>query len=143
MATIQSRFGEINYNPEETILFPLGLLGFESLKHFVVMPNKKEGPLFWIQSTEDPDVAFVVTDPTDFFFDYQVAPDVEEKKILGLETDDECFVLSVVTVSREREVTLNLSAPVFYSSKTNRALQVILDRSEFSTREPLPMVAAK
>ncbi|MDX2494615.1 MAG: flagellar assembly protein FliW, partial [Desulfuromusa sp.] len=72
MAQIQSRFGEIEYNPEETILFPQGLLGFESLRNFIVMPNKKDGPLFWIQSTEDPEVAFVLTDPTNFFFDYQI-----------------------------------------------------------------------
>ena len=140
MALIQSRFGEIDYNPEETILFPRGLLGFESLRHFVVMPNRKQGPLFWIQSTEDPDIAFVMTDPTGFFLDYRVSPDGEERKLLGLKDDDECFVLSVVTVSPDRQVTLNLCAPVLYSPKTNRALQVILEEPKFSTKTPLPTV---
>ena len=30
MKKIQSRFGEIEYDPENTLLFPEGLIGFES-----------------------------------------------------------------------------------------------------------------
>ena len=140
MEKILSRFGEIEYDSDNCLLFPNGLVGFEALRNFVVMPNEKEGPLFWIQSVEDPQVAFILTDPTNFFPDYQLIPDVGEREKLGMKDDEVSFVLSVVTVSREQEVTLNLSAPIFYSAKTNRALQIILDSPKFSTRTPLPQV---
>lgn len=142
MKKIQSRFGEIEYDPANTLLFPAGLIGFEALRHFVVMPNEKEGPLFWIQSVEDPMVAFVLTAPADFFPDYAVAPDSREREKLGIGAEDSCLVVSVVTVTPERTITLNLAAPIFFAPATNRAIQVISEGTEYSPRTPLPEVEA-
>ncbi len=140
MQKIQSRFGEIEYDPDSTLLFPEGLIGFETLRKFIVMPNEKDGPLFWIQSVEDPEVAFVLTDPTGFYFDYKVVPDNRERQKLGIGEDDECLVVSVVTVPADRKVTLNLAAPILFAPETNRALQVILEGTKFSPQTPLPTV---
>ncbi len=136
--TIQTRFGEVEYDPQKIIHFPEGLIGFTALRDFIVMPQAKEGPLFWIQSVEDPQIAFVLTDPTNFFLDYQVVPDRGERDKLGLNEEDECLVLSVVTVRRDTKVTLNLMAPVFFSPRTNRAIQVALENTTYSTQHPLP-----
>ncbi len=141
MKKIQSRFGEIEYDPTNTLHFPEGLIGFESLRDFVVMPNEKEGPLFWIQSVEDPQAAFILTDPTDFFFDYKIIPDNRERQKLGIVDAEPCLVCSIVSVSPERTITLNLAAPVLFAPSTNKALQVILEGTQFSPRTPLPEVA--
>jgi flagellar assembly factor FliW len=143
MKKIQSRFGEIEYDPDNTLLFPEGLIGFENLRHFVVMPNEKKGPLFWIQSVEDPQVAFVLTDPTGFYFDYRVVPDGRERGKLGIDEDDPCLVVSVVSVPPDRKITLNLAAPILFAPATNRALQVILEGTNFSPQTPLPVVEIK
>ena len=140
MEKIQSRFGEIEYDPENTLLFPDGLIGFEDLRNFVVMPNEKEGPLFWIQSIDDPQIAFVLTDPSGFYFDYKVVPDSRERQKLGIGENSECLVLSVVTVPPDRKITLNLAAPILFASETNQALQVILEGTTFSSQTPLPEV---
>ena len=78
--TITSRLARSNTIPRKTILFVEGLVGFEDLRHFVVIPNQKEGPLFWIQSVEDPQVAFILTDPSQFFCDYRVVPEKGGKR---------------------------------------------------------------
>ena len=140
MKKIQSRFGEIEYDPDNTLLFPEGLIGFEELRKFVVMPNEKEGPLFWIQSVEDSQVAFVLTDPTSFFFDYKVVPDKAERQKLGLGEEEECLVVSVVTVPPDHKVTLNLAAPILLAPESNRALQVVLEGTSFNSQTPLPEV---
>ena len=140
MKKIQSRFGEIEYDPENTLLFPEGLIGFEHLRNFVVMPNETEGPLFWIQSIEDPQLAFVLTDPTHFYFDYKVVPDGRERQKLAMNEGEDCLVVSVVTVPQNRNITLNLAAPILFSPETNRALQVILEGTNFSPQMPLPTV---
>jgi flagellar assembly factor FliW len=101
------------------------------------MPNKKNGPLFWIQSVEDPEIAFVLTDPTNFFLDYKVIPNDRERSKLGIEKDDECHALAVVTVPADRKVTLNLMAPILFAPATNRAIQVVLENSQYKTRHPL------
>lgn len=138
MKKIQSRFGEIEYDPKNTLNFPEGLIGFENLRDFIVMPNEKEGPLFWIQSVEDPQVAFVLTDPIGFYYDYKIVPDGHERKKLGIDDKADFHVLSVVTVPQNLKVTLNLVAPILFAPETNRALQVVLEGTTFSSKTPLP-----
>jgi flagellar assembly factor FliW len=138
MNKILTRFGEVEYDPDNLLVFPAGLIGFPTLHSFVVMPNRKQGPLFWIQSVEEPDIAFVLTDPTNFFLDYTVKPDSAERNSLQIGEEDECFVLTVVTVPPDQKITLNLVAPILFAPKSNRAIQVILENTEYQSRTPLP-----
>ncbi len=138
MKKINTRFGEVEYDPDNLLHFPAGLIGLPNLKNFIVMPNKKKGPLFWIQSIEDPDIAFVLTDPTNFFLDYQLAPEDSEREKLEIGKDDDCYILSVVTVPQDQKITLNLAAPILFAPKTNRAMQVILENAPYSSKTPLP-----
>ena len=138
MRTINTRFGEVEYDPANVLHFPAGMIGFPTLHDFIVMPNKKEGPLFWIQSIDEPDIAFVLTDPSNFFLDYQVKPDESEMNSLQITEADECYILAVVTVPEDQKITLNLSAPILFSPKTNRAIQVILENTEYQSKTPLP-----
>ncbi len=138
MRKIQTRFGEVEYDPANLLHFPAGMIGFPILHDFIVMPNKKEGPLFWIQSVDEPDIAFVLTDPSNFFLDYQIKPDESEMNSLQITEDDDCYILAVVTVPEDQKITLNLSAPILFSPKTNRAIQVILEDTDYKAKTPLP-----
>ncbi len=140
MKKIMSRFGEIEYDPAKTLNFSNGLIGFEDLHEYVVIPSGKEGPLFWIQSVDDAQIAFVLTDPTNFFLDYKVVPDQNECAKLGIESPDECHSLSVVTVHPDKQITLNLQAPILYAPEKCSGLQVILEKSKYQSRTPLPVV---
>lgn len=138
MKKIATRFGEVEYDPDNLLVFPAGLIGFPTLHSFIVMPNRKQGPLFWIQSIDEPDIAFVLTDPTNFFLDYQVKPDGAERQTLQIDEQDDCFALTVVTVPPDQKITLNLAAPILFAPRTNRAIQVILENTEYHSRTPLP-----
>jgi flagellar assembly factor FliW len=140
MKTINTRFGEVEYDPSHIIHFPEGLIGLDHLKNFLVMPNQKQGPLFWIQSVDDPAFAFVVTDPTNFFLDYAVLPDAEERRTLEIDDNGICFALAIVNVSQTKEITLNLSGPILYAPETKRGVQVILEDPRYDIRTPLPKV---
>ncbi len=140
MKKINTRFGEIEYDPAQVLRFPEGLIGFENLRDFVVMPNEKEGPLFWIQSVEDPQVALVLTDPTNFFPTYGVLAEENERKVLGITEQDECYAMVVVTVHPDRRITLNLMAPILFAPATNTAMQIILENSDYQIQTPLPQV---
>ena len=142
MNTLHTRFGEVSYDPAQILHFPEGLIGLDQLQRFLVMPSRKEGPLFWIQSVDDPDFAVVVTDPTHFFRDYLIGPDERERAKLGIDADGACHALAIVSISENRDITLNLSGPILYAPATNRGLQVILDDPRYSTRTPLPTVEA-
>lgn len=143
MKTINTRFGEVEYDPSHVIHFPEGLIGLDQLKNFLVMPNTKQGPLFWIQSVDDPAFAFVVTDPTNFFLDYIVLPDENERKKLNIDESGSCFVLAIVSVSQDKEISLNLSGPILYAPETKKGLQVILEDPRYDIRTPLPKIDKK
>jgi len=143
MKTINTRFGEVEYDPSHVIHFPEGLIGLDQLRNFLVMPNTKQGPLFWIQSVDDPAFAFVVTDPTNFFLDYIVLPDENERKKLNIDESGSCFVLAIVSVSQNKEISLNLSGPILYAPETKKGLQVILEDPRYDIRTPLPKIDKK
>lgn len=138
MNKLLTRFGEVEYDAENLLRFPAGLIGLPNLRQFIVMPNRKEGPLFWIQSVDDAEMAFVLTDPTNFFLDYLVVPDPGERQMLHIGEEDDCFVLVVVTVPPDQQITLNLAAPILFAPKSNRAIQVILEDSRYTSKTPLP-----
>jgi flagellar assembly factor FliW len=140
MRTIETRFGIIEYEPANLLHFPAGLIGLPTLHNFIVVPPKKEGPLFWIQSVDESEFAFILTDPTNFFLDYRVIPDDSERNTLQIGPDDECFTLTVVTVSPDQEITINLAAPILFAPKSNRAIQTILENSDYQSKTPLPPV---
>jgi len=140
MKKIVTRFGEVEYDPANLLHFPAGMIGLPTLRDFIVMPNKKSGPLFWIQSVDQPEIAFVLTDPTNFFLTYRVEAEPSERQMLHVEEEDEIFVLTVVTVPADQKITLNLAAPILFAPKSNRAIQVILEGTEYSSKTPLPEI---
>lgn len=142
MKKILTRFGEVEYDEKQLLHFPSGLVGLPDLHDFIVMPNEKQGPLFWIQSVDEPEMAFILTDPTNFFLDYKVIPEKEDREILQTDEGDECLALVIVSVPEDLNITLNLAAPILYSPEQNRAVQVILDNANtkeiWQTKTPLP-----
>ena len=138
MEKIQTRFGIIEYDATNLLHFPAGMIGLPNLRNFIVIPAKKDGPLFWIQNVDDPDFAFILTDPGNFFLDYKIQPDNSEKNSLQIENAKDCYTLSIVTVPSDQNVTINLAAPILYSPETNRAIQVVLEDNKYQTKTPLP-----
>ena len=56
-----TRFGTVEIADDRVITFPTGLLGFSSYTSFVLLQPDEQGVFFWLQSSEAPEVAFVVT----------------------------------------------------------------------------------
>lgn len=139
MRTLHTRFGEINYNPDKVIHFPEGLIGFEKLRDFIVMPNKNDDVLFCFQSIEEPHIAFLLINPDLFFPDYRVVVSIEAKEKMGIGGGDPYFVLTTITFHQDESITLNLLAPVIYTPKTDRAVQIVLEKSNYQTKTPLPV----
>ena len=51
-------FGELEYEKEDLLHFPSGLLGFEDCKGFIQIDNPDGGGVFkWLQSADRPELA--------------------------------------------------------------------------------------
>jgi flagellar assembly factor FliW len=134
-----TRFGEIEIDEINAIHFPDGLLGFPGKKNYVIMEHKPGSPFLWLQSTDIPDLAFVMINPFLLNVGYLENLSKEEETLLKNERDEEILVFSLVVIpeGRVEDATVNLMGPIIVEAKSRNAKQVILANSGYSHRHPL------
>ena len=124
-------FGEIDIPDEKVIILENGMIGFPEMQHFaLIFDAEKEngGKIKWLQSMDEPTMAFPIMDPTIIKKDYNPSINDEILKPLGELSDDNVFVLSTVTVPKQLEnMSINLKAPIIINSDTMKGAQIIVD----------------
>lgn len=129
------RFGELHVEEEVLIHFPEGILGFESLRQFLLVAREHDRGFAFLQSAEQPDLAFVVTDPLGFRPDYRPLLADADRAMLQWEEEASLQVLSILTVPEDvRDITANLLAPVVIHVEKRLGRQVVQENTSFSTR---------
>ena len=103
--------------PENIISMPLGLLGFERVKQYVLLGTPEEEPFLWLQMLDNPNQGFVVVPPATAVPDY--TPDISQGDIdfLGIKDPADAIVLNIVTV-RGVETSVNLKGPIVINRHT-------------------------
>lgn len=127
--------GVVEYKEEKVIVFQEGIPGFEELTRFILLEDKEVGCFLYLQSVEDKNICFVMTDPYSFKADY--APTINEnyfEKLGG--GDDEDFALYAITCVKEvvQESTINLAGPILIHTKNMKGIQVITEDKVYQTK---------
>ncbi|MEM0915288.1 MAG: flagellar assembly protein FliW [Planctomycetota bacterium] len=134
---IQStRFGEIEVDDQRVIRFPKGLLGFPSYKHYVLLEAGEDAYFWWLQSVDQPDLAFVVTDPSLFVPTYRVPIREEQMNELGIDRPEDCQVFCIVN-KRDHVLTGNLQGPLVIHVERRTGEQLVLSDRRYTTKVPL------
>ena len=115
----------IEVDESRILKFPKGILGFPDNSDYALLQTNEEGNFFWLQSVDQPDVAFVVCDPLLFVPDYQVQVRPEDCEILGLASMNDAQVLIVVN-KVERTLTGNLQGPLVINALNRLGRQLVL-----------------
>jgi len=131
-----TRFGRLNVDDQRIITFPRGLLGFPEYQRFALIQTGEENYFFWLQSVEHPSLAFVVTDPSIFFKDYDFALKEETREELGL-SDPSLVQVFVICNKVGDWLTGNLQGPLVINAQNLRGQQVVLNEKKWTTRQPL------
>ncbi|MFO0963438.1 MAG: flagellar assembly protein FliW [Phycisphaerales bacterium] len=131
-----TRFGEVEIDPSRLLVFPHGLLGFARFRTFALLQPDDRGVFYWLQSVEDPELAFVVTDPTAWVTGYQVPIRTNELADLGLASADEATIFAIVN-RRDGAITANLQGPLVLNALTRTGVQLVLSDRSWSTRHEL------
>src|SRR4051812_30964455 len=138
---IQStRFGTLVVDEERIINFPNGLLGFPDHKRFALIQTGEENYFFWLQSVDEPNLAFVVADPAIFFKGYEVPlrDETRQELRLGDEEGAERVLQVFVICNKVGEwLTGNLLGPLVVNAGNRLAQQVVLTEKKWTTRQPL------
>jgi flagellar assembly factor FliW len=137
-----TRFGRTEVDDERIISFPRGLLGFPEYQRFALIQTGEENYFFWLQSVDEPSLAFVVTDPGIFFKDYQFA--LKDETLEELTLTDATFAQVFVICNKVGEwLTGNLQGPLVINSQNRTGCQIVLNEKKWTTRQPLLRLAAE
>jgi flagellar assembly factor FliW len=131
-----TRFGHVEIDQSLIITIPEGILGFEDLKRFIILDHfDKESPFKWLQSIEDPSLAFVITDPLIFVSDYKAKIHKDEISSIKLSDATKALIVVIVNIKRDhREITINLQGPLVINSEEKLAKQCILRTDDYDVR---------
>jgi flagellar assembly factor FliW len=131
-----TRFGRLEVNEERIISFPKGLLGFPQFQRFALIQTGEENYFFWLQSVDEPSLAFVVTDPAIFFKDYDIA--LKEETQQEIELTDAGFAQVFVICNKVGDwLTGNLQGPLVINAQNRVGSQVVINDKKWTTRQPL------
>lgn len=138
MTIITRQFGSIDYAEEAVITFPEGLLGFERMHRFLLIDQPEVEPLRWLQSLDEPQIAFTVIEPELVFPDFKVHLTASDREGLGLAAGVEPRLLVLVTVPKDpADMTANLMGPLVLHPQNRLGRQLVLHDSPHGTRERL------
>jgi flagellar assembly factor FliW len=146
------KLGDIEVDETKVLTFPNGLLGFDDMRRYALVDTHDSGFYFWLQSLDDPGLAFLTAVPWPFFPDYEFELPDADRDALGLvepdgdgddDADNPTMVLCLLTVDRAvddrsgHDITANLLGPLVINTATRVGRQVVLVDGDFTTRAPL------
>ncbi|HLK39976.1 MAG TPA: flagellar assembly protein FliW [Polyangiaceae bacterium] len=132
-----SRFGMLDLRDDDVIRFPVGVIGFPNEHSFVLLRRREGSPVGWLQSTTTPWLALPVVSVDALQGAYSGASVEGSIESVGLEFRREtCAVLVVLTAAPAVRPTVNLLAPIVICSERRAGAQVLIEGSEYTTREP-------
>ena len=136
---IQSdRFGNIEANEPDIIVFSEGIFGFADEHKFVLVRTQNAHAIGWLQSVESAYLALPVVSAHVLVPRY---PDVDMEayaRVAGIgDSLDEIAVLVVLNAPPGIPATVNLVAPIFVNVATRKGAQLFLDDTRFTNRETI------
>lgn len=133
---------ELEFDDQKIIEIPTGLFGFKQSKRFCILELEQENsPFKWLQDIDDTAIALLITDPYQFFPEYNPLIHKSYLKELSLtekniEEDLNLFTIVKITKGGQEAFT-NLRAPVLVNAGTMNGKQIILENEEYSVKTPL------
>ncbi|MCT4605033.1 MAG: flagellar assembly protein FliW [Marinisporobacter sp.] len=126
-------FGEIEIDKEKIIIFEEGILGFEDIKKYTIILNQdKDVPFHWLQAIDEPNLAFVITNPFLFRKNYDFYIKDQVVDALGIKKEEEMMIFSIAVVPEDfKKMTINLKAPLIINTNNKKGKQIVLDTDEY------------
>lgn len=134
-------FGEIEIDDQKIMTFDDGIPGFLEYTHFALLANDVENTsnIWWLQCTDDGDIAFPVLNTFAVLQDYKPDVDDEILALLGeFKSPEELIVCNILVVPEDiKKITVNLKAPVIMNITTKKGMQIEVRNKEYTVRHNL------
>lgn len=133
------RFGEIEIEDNRIFDFVLPIIGFDTKKRFVILEPNKETLFKWLQSVDDPALAFPIISVASLDFDYSIDLADNIVEALAIKSVDSILVMNITSIPQDnpKGTTINLLAPLIFNIENNTAGQVVLSGSGYDISYPM------
>lgn len=137
MKVATKAYGLVEVNEKQKVTFPQGLLGFESLKDYVILDAEQQ-PFYWLQSTDEENTAFILINPFIFRPDYEISIDNEELLPIGISDPGKALIFAIVTIPADGgPMTANLQGPLVINRDSRLGTQTVLTDSRWKTKHDI------
>ena len=122
------------------VRLPMGILGFEQMKDYLLIARTGEEPFRWLQVKGEMSLAFVVVEP--FLVVPEYRPDIPEADVdfLGLSSPEEAVLYNMVSVHGNGRATVNLKGPIVINRANGVGKQVVItNAADYSVQHALPL----
>ena len=127
------RFGDLEPRADNTFKLMRPMAGFPNTKALVLVERPGQFPFFWLQSLEEPGVAFACAPMVAMRADYDLQLASWDSAQWGpLQPQQVVGVLSF-----QPEASINLAAPVLLDRAKGLALQVLNSKGSYGFQESL------
>ena len=132
-------YGKVKVSVDQKIHFSEGLLGFDNNKDFFLL-DENEGPFYWLQSTNETDIAFVIINPQYFKADYTLEIDSQDFVDIGLKSEEDIdkhllqFAIVTIPPDDPNNMTANLLGPIIINKESRIGKQALSLNNEYSVR---------
>ncbi len=140
MQIATTRFGSVEIDADDIILFPMGLIGFEDCRHWVLLGDTHTESVGWLQCVSRPELALPFVSPRRFVPDYRVRVLQGDLVPLQLHRPDQAYVLAVISKDNSR-LTMNLKAPILINLDRHLGRQIITTDDQPLQYELAPIVS--
>lgn len=124
----------LSWTADDVITFPLGIIGFEGAREFVIYSLPEHEPFHWMACIQKPELQFVLINPLLFRSDYDPVVSSHELKELDVQDPSELLLYTIVTVAEDmRDSTANLAGPLFVNIRTRQGRQMPVDDPRWGT----------
>lgn len=133
-----TRFGQVDVQEESILKFSEGILGFSDLRKFVLLDDPTDDIFAWLQSCDEPAIAFPVLEPELFAESYKVSLAKTDYEALKMTDLSRARLLCIVTIPEDpTQMTANLKAPIVVNVAERTARQCVLQDNHLAIREPI------
>ena len=133
------KFGEIEVEESRIFDFVLPIIGFNDLKKFIILDPNKDTLFKWLQSVEDPSLAFPIISVSSLDYDYSIDLADGVIKSLDIKNPESILVMNITSIPQDnpRGTTINLLAPLIFNLDNLTAGQVVLSGSGYDISYPM------
>lgn len=148
-----TRFGTQEIEQETLLHFPEGLLGDSNNKDFKLFHKEGVEPdpiIFWLQSVDNPDIAYTIVNPSHLGFYFELALPDSDYQLLESQAPEDIMLMIVISgvedgqmrVEKEGFTTINgnVTTPLILNLNSRKGIQRSIKTMDYDIFLNIPVM---